>query len=124
MRRSAVTLLSVLVITGCMTTSSSLQSSVAQDPNQMVGSWHGWLIKPSSFGSINLDIRNDRSFELSGDWGIQSSGLLVVRDGKVRFDGSRAWRGTLVLASSPRGPVLKLERDDQTEHGILHLTRR
>jgi hypothetical protein len=90
----------------------------------MIGSWHGWLINARSFDWINLDIRNDGSFELSGEWGIQSSGTLVIRDGTVRFEGSRAWRGTLVLASSPAGPILKLTHDTQTAHAILHRATR
>ena len=86
----------------------------------MIGSWHGWLIKARGFDWINLDIRSDGSFELSGEWGIQSSGILVVRDGTVRFEGSRAWRGTLVLSSDQAGPVLKLEHDNGTERATLH----
>jgi hypothetical protein len=118
LKRSALALLLVFVVAGCATTSR--QSAVAQVPNEMIGSWHGWLIKGRSFDWINLDIRSDGSFELSGEWGIQSGGILVVRDGTVRFEGSRAWRGTLVLGSSPAGPVLKLEHDNRTEHATLH----
>ena len=111
-------LLLVFVVAGCATT--SWPSAVAQDPNEMIGSWHGWLIKARSFDWINFDIRSDGSFELSGEWGIQSSGVLVVRNGVVRFEGSRAWRGTLVLASGPAGLVLKLEHDNRTEQATLH----
>jgi hypothetical protein len=99
---------------------TSRQPAAAQGPTEMIGSWHGWLIKARGFDWINLDIRRDGSFELSGEWGIQSSGILIVRDGTVRFEGSRAWRGTLVLASSPAGPVLKLDHDNRTEHATLH----
>ena len=85
----------------------------------MTGSWGGWLIKPRSFEWINLEIRDDGAFDLTGEWGIQSSGVLVVPNRHVRFEGSRAWRGTLVLVDSAQGPVLKLERDDRTEQATL-----
>jgi hypothetical protein len=117
LRRSGLVWLLVLVA-GCATTSR--QSAVAQNPNEMIGSWHGWLIKARSFDWINLDIRSDGSFELWGEWGIRSSGILIVRDGAVRFEGSRAWRGTLVLSSGPAGPVLKLEHDNRAERATLH----
>jgi len=60
----------------------------------------------------NLDVRNDTSFELSGDWGIRSTGLLFARGGEVLFDGSRGWRGTLMLGESAAGPIPTLQRDD------------
>jgi hypothetical protein len=116
MRLFGATMLMALVAAGC---AASLPS-VPQDPHQMTGSWGGWLIKPRSFEWINLEIREDGAFELTGEWGIQSSGVLVVRNGRVRFEGSRAWRGTLVLTDSAEGPVLKLERDDRTEQCTLH----
>ena len=86
----------------------------------MVGLWGGWLIKPRSFEWVNLDIRDDGSFDLTGEWGLASNGVLARRDGQVRFDGSRGWRGTLSLSDSARGPALNLERDDRTEMGTLY----
>jgi hypothetical protein len=118
LKRSSLVLLLAFVAAGCATTSWS--SAVVQDPTEMIGSWHGWLIKARSFDWINLDIRSDGSFALTGEWGIQSSGILIVRDGTIRFEGLRAWRGTLVLASGLGGPVLKLEHDNRTEHATLH----
>jgi hypothetical protein len=104
-----------LLVAGCAT----LAPSVPQDPRRMVGSWGGWLIKPRSFEWVNLEIRPDATFRLTGQWGIESTGVLDVQDGRVRFDGSRGWRGTMTLKDSPRGPSLTLERDDRTETGIL-----
>jgi hypothetical protein len=118
LKRSCLVLLLAFVAAGCATTSR--QPAVAQNPSEMTGSWHGWLIKARGFDWINLDIRRDGSFELSGGWGIQSAGVLVVRHGTVRFEGSRAWRGTLVLVSSPAGQALKLQHDNRTEYGTLH----
>jgi hypothetical protein len=107
-------MLAALLVAGCAT---SLPSG-PPDPHAMVGSWGGWLIKPRSFEWINLEIWDDGAFHLTGEWGIDSSGVLVVRDGRVRFEGSRAWRGTLTLTDA--GRVLTLERDDRTEQGTLH----
>jgi hypothetical protein len=118
-KRFGLVWLLVVVLAGCAT--ASRPSAGAQEPNEMIGSWHGWLIKARSFDWINLDIRSDGSFELSGEWGIRSSGILVVRDRAVRFEGSRAWRGTLVLSNSPAGPILKLEHDNRTERATLSL---
>ena len=84
----------------------------------------GWLITPRSFADINLEIRDDASFELTGDWGIHSAGVLVTQGGRVRFDGSRGWRGILTLVDTSAGPVLKLERDDRVERATFHRLRR
>jgi hypothetical protein len=118
MKRSWLAMLLVFVVVGCATTSR--QSAVVPDPTQMIGLWQGWLIKPRSFELINMNIRNDGSFQLWGEWGTESSGTLIVRGGTVRFEGSRAWHGTLALVSSPAGPVLKLEQDNRAERATLH----
>ncbi len=90
------------------------------------GSWSGSClsmaayVKPRSFEWINLHIQDDATFELTGEWGIQSSGVLIVQQGQVRFEGDRAWRGTLALTEAAEGPTLKLERSDRTEQATLH----
>ncbi|HUM17674.1 MAG TPA: hypothetical protein VL086_18420 [Candidatus Nitrosotalea sp.] len=104
-----------VVIAGCAT-AAPLDS---QNPQQMIGSWGGWLIKPRTFEWINLDIGDDSTFNLTGEWGISSSGFLVIRDDRVRFEGSRGWHGTFTLIGRASQQVLKLERDDRAELGKL-----
>jgi hypothetical protein len=113
-------LLLSLILTACAITQPD---PVRQEPNQLVGSWRGWLITPRSFTLINLHIGGDASFELTGEWGIRSTGILVARGGTVWFDGSRGWRGTLNRAGSPEAPVLKLERWDRLGRATLRLAR-
>ncbi len=61
----------------------------------MTGTWQGWLVTERSFNLINLEIRADGSFEVSGTW-VRASGILMVTDGRLRFDGN--W----TLARHPR----------------------
>jgi hypothetical protein len=111
-----------LVVTGCATT--HLDTSEPQDMHRMVGLWQGWLITPMSFTQINLDIRDDGSFDLTGDWGIQSAGTLMTSGKETWFNGSRGWRGILRPVDTARGPALDLELDDRLERATLRLVSR
>jgi len=125
--KAAAILFVGLVLTGCATTQSDLsarQDTHQQNPHQMVGVWQGWLITPDGFTEIRLEIRDDASFELGGEWGIQSTGNLITADRRVWFEGSRGWRGTLRLAGGPDGAVLKFELDDRLERATLRLVSR
>jgi hypothetical protein len=44
----------------------------------------------------------------------------VVTEGKLRFDGTGAWRGTLVPEGRGERRVLRIERDDRLYRGTLH----
>ena len=111
-----------LILSGCATT--HLDTSRPQDMHQMVGLWQGWLITPTSFTEIKLDIRDDGSFDLTGEWGIQSAGTLMTSGKEIWFNGSRGWRGNLPRADTPQGPALKLELDDRPERATLRLVSR
>ena len=101
LKRFGLAFILVFVVAGYAMMS---RQSVAQNPTEMIGSWYGWLIKARGFDWINFDIRSAGSFELSGEWGIQSSGILVVRAGTVLFEGSRAWRGDARAGQQPGRP--------------------
>lgn len=85
----------------------------------MTGTWQGWLVTERSFNLINLEIRADGSFEVSGTW-VRASGILMVTDGRLRFDGTGLWRGTLVPEGTGERRALRLERDDRLYRGTLH----
>ena len=91
---------------------------------QMVGLWRGWLITPASFTDISLDIRDDTSFVLTGDWGVQSTGTFTMDGKEIGFYGSRGWRGNLRREDTSRGPALKLELEDRLKQATLHLVSR
>ncbi len=76
------------------------------------------------FTQINLNIRDDGSFDLTGDRGIQSAGTLMTSTQDIWFNGSRGWRANLRRADTPQGPALKLELDDRPERAALRLVSR
>lgn len=113
MRQLVVALL-IVAFVGCA--SGPARSTVsAEDVKGLAGTWQGWLVTDRSFNLITFDIRADGAFEVSGPW-VRGSGILVVTDGNLRFDGTGPWRGTLV----PEGRALRLERDDRLYRGTLH----
>ncbi len=85
----------------------------------LTGTWQGWLITERSFALFDLTIRNDGTFEVRGPW-TRATGVLVVMDDQLRFDGTGVWRGTLALKGSGDQRVLWLERDDRLVRGNLH----
>jgi hypothetical protein len=89
------------------------------DVPKFAGTWQGWLVgEQGSFTLVNMDIKPDGAFHITGQW-IRASGVLVVTEGRLRFDGTGAWRGTLKPGDSDR-PALALERDDRQYRGSLH----
>jgi hypothetical protein len=117
MRRIIVALLAATLV-GCASAPAPTGVS-AEDVKALAGSWQGWLITERGFNLINLDIRADGSFEVSGR-SVRASGILVVTDGQLRFDGTGPWRGTLVPEGAGERRALRLERDDRLYRGTLH----
>ena len=114
MRHIIVAALLLVSLVGCASGPARTTVS-AEDIQGLAGTWQGWLATEQSFNLVNLEIRADGSFEVSGRW-VRGSGILVVADGKLRFDGTGPWRGTL----TPEGGTLRLERDDRLYRGTLH----
>jgi len=117
--RSLVTA-SILIaaLAGCASGPGPIPVSV-EDVTALAGTWQGWLVTERGFSLINLDIRADGSFEVSAPF-IRATGLLVVTDGRLRFDGTGPWRGTLVPEGTGERRALRLERDDRLYRGTLH----
>ena len=115
-----IILLSLLMVTLAGCGSVPAQTSLSPDDVQaLAGSWQGWLVTERGFDLISFDIRANGSFEVSGPW-VRATGLLVVAAGRVRFDGTGPWRGTLVPEGTAAHRVLRLERDDRLYRGRLH----
>jgi len=89
------------------------------DVKALTGSWQGWLVTERGFNLINFEIRADGSFEVSGLW-VRANGILAVAEGRLRFDGTGLWRGTLVPEGTGERRALRLERDDRLYRGTLH----
>ena len=114
MRHTILAALLVVTLAGCASGPARTILS-EEDVKDLAGAWQGWLVTEQSFDLVNLEIRPDGSFQVSGRW-VRGSGVLLVADGKLRFDGTGPWRGTLV----PEGRGLRLERDDRLYRGTLH----
>ena len=67
----------------------------------LTGTWQGWLVTERGFRLINFDIRADGSFEVSAPSAC-ATGILVVSDGRLRFDGTGPWPEA---RSSPKAPA-------------------
>lgn len=103
--------------TGC--TSAPPSTAVSpEDVRALTGSWQGWLVTEGNFSLVTVDIREDGSFEVRAPL-IHATGLLVTGDGRLRFDGTGAWRGTLVPEGSGTRRTLRIERDDRLYRGTL-----
>src|SRR5262245_40758478 len=113
-----VILLLILLIAapGCTTAPVSVSPD---DVSALAGSWQGWLVTDGGFSLINFDIRADGTFQVSGPL-VRASGILVVADGALRFDGTGMWRGTLVPEGTGERRVLRIQRDDRLYRGTLH----
>src|SRR6266849_446536 len=84
----------IAALAGCASMPGLTRVSV-EDVKALTGTWQGWLVTERGFNRINFEIRADGSFEVSGAW-VRGSGVLVVTDGRLRFDGTGPWRGSLV----------------------------
>jgi hypothetical protein len=117
--RSLITA-SVLIaaLAGCASGLGPVSVSV-EDVTALTGTWQGWLVTERGFRLINFDIRADGSFEVSAPF-VRATGMLVVSDGRLRFDGTGPWRGTLVPEGTGERRALRLERDDRLYRGTLH----
>jgi hypothetical protein len=111
---------SVLVATlsGCARAAGPSLVSV-EDVTALAGMWQGWLVTERGFTLVNLGIRADGSFEISAPF-VHATGLLVLTEGRLRFDGTGPWRGTLVLEGTGERRGLRIERDDRLYRGTLH----
>ena len=115
--RSMIPGLLMLALAGCGTARTGSAPQV--EPRDIAGKWQGWLVTERSFALYNLDIKADGTFEVTGQW-TWAQGVLIATDGGLRFDGTGAWRGTLVLEQRGRQSTLRLERDDRLVRGYLH----
>jgi hypothetical protein len=113
-----LTLALVLMIAGggCATAPVSVSPD---DVSALAGSWQGWLVTDGGISLISFDIRADGAFQVSGRR-VRASGILVVVDGALRFDGTGMWRGTLVPEGIGERRVLRIQRDDRLYRGTLH----
>ncbi|HEY7040846.1 MAG TPA: hypothetical protein VID28_18415 [Methylomirabilota bacterium] len=113
-----VILLLVLTIAaaGCTTAPVSVSPD---DVSALAGSWQGWLVTDGGVSPIRFDIRADGTFQVSGPL-VRASGILVVVDGALRFDGTGMWRGALVPEGTAERRVLRIQRDDRLYRGTLH----
>lgn len=110
----------LITVTGAGCASPPLRPAVsAEDIKVLAGAWQGWMVTERSFDLINFEIRPDGSFEVTGRW-VRASGILVISDGRLRFDGTGPWRGTLVPEGTGERRTLSLERDDRLYRGTLH----
>jgi hypothetical protein len=117
MRRTVLSILAMIVM-GC-STAATQAPGVEADVATLAGKWQGWLVgEQGSFTLVNMDIKPDGAFQITGQW-IRASGLLVVTDGRLRFDGTGAWRGTLSPSEDAGRSALALERDDRQYRGKL-----
>ena len=108
----------VLMIAGVGCTTAPVSVS-PDDVSALAGSWQGWLVTDQGFNLIRFDISADGSFQVSGPL-VRASGILVVADGALRFDGSGMLRGTLVPEGTVERRVLRIQRDDRLYRGTLH----
>ena len=105
-------------LSGCAGT-SALTPVPVEDVTALTGTWQGWLVTERGFARVSLDIRADGSFEVSAPF-VHATGLLVLTDGRLRFDGTGPWRGTLVPEGAGERRALRIERDDRLYRGTLH----
>ena len=119
MRHGIVSVVLLAVgLAGCVAAGAPRALSDA-DVKALVGHWQGWLVTDRGFTLIDFDIREDGSFTVRGNW-VRASGTLVLIEGRLRFDGTGPWRGTLVPEGSGERRRLRLERDDRLFRGTLH----
>jgi len=105
------------VVAGCASTVPPTRMTT-EDVAALAGAWEGWLVTEGGVELVSFDIRADGSFEVRAPR-IRASGLLVVTDGRLRFDGTGPWRGSLVPEGTGVARVLRLERDDRLYRGTL-----
>jgi hypothetical protein len=98
----------VVLLGACATT----RSSAVDDVEGVVGEWRGWLLTTRDFVPATLRIHGDGTFHLDARR-IHVSGLLSVKEGQLRFEAGRGWRGAVTLHETPGGQLLKTERDDR-----------
>lgn len=113
--RGLLALVLMIVVAGCAAAPRPVSSD---DVSALTGSWQGWLVTDRGFDLITFDIRADGSFQVTGSF-VRASGILMVADGTLRFDGTGMWRGTLVPQGTGAHRGLRLERDDRLYRGIL-----
>ena len=104
-------------VAGCASAPAPTALS-AEDVRALTGSWQGWLVTEGGFSLVTFDIREDGSFEVRARL-VHATGRLVTGDGRLRFDGTGAWRGTLVPEDSGERRSLRIERDDRLYRGTL-----
>jgi hypothetical protein len=116
--RQIIAVLVIATLAGCASLPGPPPVSV-DDVKALAGTWQGWLVTEQGFNLVHFEIRADGSFEVSGLW-VRANGILVVADGRLRFDGTGLWRGTLVPEGTAERRALRLERDDRLYRGTLH----
>jgi hypothetical protein len=114
--RVILLLVLMVAIAGCATAPVSVSPD---DVSALAGSWQGWLVTDGGVSLISFDIRGDGTFQVSGPL-VRASGILVVADGALRFDGTGMWQGTLVPEGLGERRVLRIQRDDRLYRGTLH----
>jgi hypothetical protein len=94
----------------------------AEDVPALAGTWQGWLVTERGFTLVTFAIHADGSFEVTAPL-VRATGLLVVADGRLRFDGTGPWRGTLEPDGAGDRRTLRIERDDRLVRGTLHVAK-
>ncbi|HSF01617.1 MAG TPA: hypothetical protein VLA62_01315 [Solirubrobacterales bacterium] len=105
-------------LSGCAGVPAPTVVSV-EDATTLAGPWQGWLVTERGFVLVTFDIRADGTFEVSAP-SIRATGLLVVSESRLRFDGTGPWRGTLMPEGQGERRTLRIERDDRLYRGTLH----
>lgn len=118
MQSRAIAAALIATLAGCASAPGPTSIAV-EDVAGLAGTWQGWLVTESGFNLVRLDVRGDGSFAISGTL-VRATGRLVVAEGKLRFDGTGPWRGTLVPEGGGARRVLRIERDDRLYRGTLH----
>ena len=114
--RGTLALVLMIAVAGCASAPTLVS---LDDVSALAGSWQGWLVTDQGSNLIRFDICADGSFQVSGSL-VRASGILVVADGALRFDGTGMWRGTLVPEGTGERRVLRIQRDDRLYRGTLH----
>jgi hypothetical protein len=109
----------LVIVSALIAAIAGCASIAAEDVAGLAGTWQGWLVTGSGFTLLTFVVRGDGSFAISGTL-VRATGRLVVTEGKLRFDGTGPWRGTLVPEGGGERRALRIERDDRLYRGTLH----
>jgi hypothetical protein len=118
MRSLIIASVLIVSLSACASTPGPTVVAV-EDVPALAGTWQGWLVTERGFTLVTFAIHPDGSFEVTAPL-VRATGVLVVTDGRLRFDGTGPWRGTLEPDGTGERRALRIERDDRLVRGTLH----